>query len=101
MLVQATDVGFDQHQARDLGGVSLGEGADVIAAEGIPDQDVGPADAGMVKRAVQLIGDAHAGARHGARIAEPRAGAVVAAGARPTGDLRLHDCPYGRPVLPA
>jgi hypothetical protein len=51
VLVRAPDVGFDQHQTRNLGRVTRGKGTHVIAAEGMPDQDVRSPDAGMVKRA--------------------------------------------------
>jgi len=44
----------------------------------------------MVQRGTQFVGNAHAGARHWACVAESCAGPVIAAGAREFGDLGLH-----------
>ena len=54
-----------------------------------------------MKRAAELGRDPHTRAGHRTRITEACAGAIVAAGACPLRDLRLHDRPYGCPVLPA
>jgi hypothetical protein len=43
----------------------------------------------------------HAGTRHRTGVAESRASTVIAAGARPFGDLWLHLRPRWRPVSPS
>src|SRR5450631_2316769 len=97
----ANDVGFDQHEARHLCRVARRKGAYIIAAESVPDQDIRPLDSGVVKRAAELGRDPHTRAGQRARITEASARAIVAAGACPLRDLRLHDRPYGCPVSPA
>src|SRR2546430_6413777 len=101
MLAWTADVGLDQHQSGSLRCVASRKGAHVVAAEGVAYQDVGTADPGLVKRAVQLVRDPHARARHASRIAETRAGPIVAACTRKLRDLGLHDRPDRRPIFPA
>src|SRR5207248_4481036 len=95
------DVRVDQYQSGDLRQVSVYKRASVVAAERVSDQDIGPRDAGIVKRAVQLVGDAHARARHRPRVAETRASTIERARARPLRNPGLHDCPRWCPIFPA
>ena len=62
---QVVGIGVIQHQPRNLVHVQVGKGAHVVAAEGRSYQDIRPANAGMVKRSMQLLGDVHAGTGHG------------------------------------
>src|SRR5215469_8624534 len=100
MLIEAPDVGFDQHHPGYVIHVADCKSAHVVAAKRIADQNIRSFDSGVVKRAVEFVSDAHAGARHRAGIAETRPGAIVAAGTRPLRDPRLYDRPDGSPVLP-
>jgi hypothetical protein len=101
MLPRPAHVGFHQHHASNLRHVARREGAHVVATEGVSDQDVRPTNTCLVKCGVQLVRDLYAGAREGSCIAETGAGAVIAAGPGPLGDLRLHDRPDRRPIFPA
>src|SRR5665213_569082 len=101
LLGAARDVGLDQHEACHRCRIARRKGAYVIAAESIADQYIRSLDIGVVKRATELGRDPHTRAGHRARITEACAGAIIAAGACPLRDLRLHDRPYGCPVSPA
>ena len=93
-------IGVNQNEPGNLVHVEVCKRAHIVASEGGPHQDVGPADAGMVKRSAQLLSDMHTAPRHRPRFAESGAGTVIAAGARPFGDLWLHLRPRWRPVSP-
>ena len=93
-------IGVNQHQPRNLAHVPIRKGAYDVATKGMADQNVLAFYTGFVQRTVQLIGDPHAGARHGTGVAEPSPGAIIAACARPLRNRRLHDRPGGRPVFP-
>jgi hypothetical protein len=71
MLVWATDVSFDWHEPRSLCHVSIRKCAHVIATERVSDQNVGSLDTGVGQRAVQLVGDSRARARHGPASLKP------------------------------
>ena len=92
---------IDHHQSRDFGHIPVRKHAHIVPAEGRTRQNVGPANTGIVQRPMQLLGGTHARARHGAGFAESCASAIVAADARPFGDLRLHLRPGRCPVFPA
>src|SRR5580765_3914072 len=98
---QVIGIGFDQHEPGNLAHVQVCEGAYVVAAEGMTDQNIWSFYSSVLQRTVQLLGDAHAGTRHGAGIAESRAGSVIAEGARKFGDLWLHLRPRWCPVFPS
>jgi hypothetical protein len=59
------------------------------------------ASANFLDRTAFALGPAAARGNDQRLIAEARAAAVVAAGTRPLGDFRLHDRPYGCPILTA
>jgi hypothetical protein len=82
----------------DLFEEQIGERADVVAAEGVPDQDVRAVDVRGMERVVQFAGDALGRARQRAWFAETRACAIVAARSCERADPRLHLGPRGRPV---
>src|SRR6185437_419822 len=81
--------------------VQVCERARRVPAKRVAHDYVRSLDAGRMQRAVQLVGDAHARARHRTGAAEARTGTVVAAGPRPLRDPRLDHGPRGRPVLPS
>ena len=92
---------LDHHEPCYLRQVALRKGAHAVAAERITDQDIRPSDAGVVKRGMQLVRDAHARAWHGTGIAEPGPGAIVAACTGPLRDAWLDRRPRRGPVFPA
>lgn len=92
---------FHHDEPRDLRHIAVSKYPDVVPAECMADQNIGPRNAGVVQGAVQLISDTQAGARHGTRVAETGARAIIAACACPLSDARLHDRPYWSPVFPA
>ena len=74
----------------------------VIATEGVPDQNMGPLDAGVTKRAAQLLRDADTRARHVAWITEACAGLIVSCTRpRPLRNHRLRDLSTQAPSLPS
>jgi hypothetical protein len=48
----------EPYQPRNVDGTPLRERTHVIATEGVPNQNIGPLDTGVMKRAAQLIRDA-------------------------------------------
>jgi hypothetical protein len=83
-------VGVIQDQTGNLTQVQVRKRPYVVPAKGISHQNIGSRDVGTMQCGVKLPGNAHAGARQGARIAKAGPGTVKTTGARPRGDSRLH-----------
>ena len=88
--------GIDQDERRDVSAIALREDAHDEAAERVADEHERRRHAGASEQHVQLVGDAAGRARHRPGIAPAESGAIVAAGARQTRDLRLHERPADR-----
>src|SRR5262245_21601397 len=94
---EVAGIGINQHQPSDLAHVPIGERAYDVASESMSNQNIRPADSAIVQGRVQFVGYPHARPGHRTGVAEPGAGTVIAASARPFGNFRLHLRPRWRP----
>lgn len=85
--------GVDEDHGGDLGWEEAVEDADIVATEGVADQEKGRVFAGGAEEGFEFEGDLEAGAGEGAFVACAIAGTVVAADAGEFGDLRLDGGP--------
>ena len=85
--------GIDEHEPRDVCAVPGGKDPHHQAAERVPDEHERRRDAGALEQHRQLVSHATRRSRHRPGVAPAKAGAIVAAGARQRGDLRLDERP--------